>query len=151
MRLSADQLAEHYKVQRRTVTNWLNEKPPCPSRLEGGVRIFESEQVAAWREHRAVAKAAKANEPLDFEKARARKMAADADIAEMEADRLRGELLPREQERQNAADLVGHIRAQILAFPGRYSARIVGLTDLPAAARVLDGIARALLHDLADV
>src|ERR1041385_9237793 len=89
MRLTAYQLAEYYGVDERTVTNWVNSKPPCPSRKEGGRRYFDSVQVAAWREAKVKARAA--GEELDFEKAKARKMAADAELAEMEVARTRGE------------------------------------------------------------
>jgi len=146
MRLTAKQLAEHYGVEERTVTNWVNSKPPCPSRKEGNRRFFDSVQVAAWREAKIRHEAA--GEELDFEKARARKMSADAELAELELARVRGEQVPIDSFRETVSDIATRIRAQLLAAPGRYSARVVGMTTLPEAQRALDAVVRDVLNEL---
>lgn len=148
MRLTVKQLAEFYDVDRRTITNWVNSTPGCPSWKEGSERFFDSVKVAAWREAKARAESERDATPLDLEEARARKMTADAELAELELGRLRGELVPVDAVRTTMADLTSRVRAQLLAIPGRYSARIVGLPSLAEAARALDLAMRDVLNEL---
>ena len=150
MKLTAKQLAEHYNVEDRTVTNWVNSDPPCPSFKEGRLRYFDSAAVAAWKEQKAVSAALRSTEPVDFEKAKARKMAADAELAELELARVRGDQVPVDAFREKVRDVATRVRAQLLAAPGRYSARIVGLATLPEAQRSLDAIVRDVLNELTE-
>lgn len=150
MKMTGKQLAEYYGVEDRTVTNWVNGMPACPSWKENGRRYFDSVKVAAWREAKARADALRNTEPLDLEKARARKMAADAELAELELARVRGEQVQVETVRETWSAIATKIRAQLLAAPGRYSARIVGVDSLPDAQRHLDAIVRDVLNELSE-
>lgn len=148
MQLTAKQLADYYGVQARTVTNWVNSEPPCPSTVDGRNRWFDSVAVAAWKEARLRAELVRESAPLDFEDAKKRKMAAEAELMELELAKLRGELVPIEESRLVMREIAARIRSQLLAVPGRYSARMVGLKSLPDAARELDHAVRDVLNEL---
>jgi phage terminase Nu1 subunit (DNA packaging protein) len=148
MKLTAKQLAEFYGVEDRTVTNWVNSDPPCPSFKEGKFRFFDSASVAVWKDQKAVSAALRSSEPVDFEKAKARKMTADAALAELELARVRGEQIPVDAVRENMRDIASRVRAQLLAIPGRYAVRTVGLSTLPESTRVWDVAMRDVLNEL---
>jgi phage terminase Nu1 subunit (DNA packaging protein) len=148
MQLTAKQVADYYGVRERTVTNWVNSDPPCPSILDGSRRFFDSATVAAWKEQRAVDAAISRANPVDFEEAKGRKMAAEAELTELELARVRGESVPVALFAEKVRDLATKIRSQLLAAPGRYSARVVGIATLPAAQQQLDAIVRDVLNEL---
>jgi hypothetical protein len=51
--------------------------------------------------------------------------------------------------RQELSGVISRIRAQLLAAPGRYSPRTVGITNLIDSQRIWDGAMRDVLADLA--
>lgn len=52
MKLSKSQLAEFYGVSTRTISNWLD--LGCPTQTMGKIKVYESVDVIAWREMKAV-------------------------------------------------------------------------------------------------
>ena len=86
----------------------------------------------------------------DMDAFRSRKMAADAELTELELARVRGDQVPVETFRETVSGIATKIRAQLLAAPGRYSARIVGVDSLPDAQRHLDAIVRDVLNELSE-
>src|SRR5690349_5231083 len=108
-----------YGVDRRTVTNWLNEDPACPSKQgkAGRAREFDTAAVARWYGDRAARKAVKEHESqrpastINIADEEARKAKADADIAEMKRDQMRGELVPIAEFRRVVERLCGLLRA----------------------------------------
>jgi phage terminase Nu1 subunit (DNA packaging protein) len=143
---SQSQVSELLGVTTRQVHN-LTEKG-MPRRVENGRPKYPWPDALKWYiAFKVSVEAAKAN-PVDFEAARARKMAADAELAEMEVARTRGEQVPIDAFRIALDEMSGHIRAQLLAASGRYSARLVGATTLPAAQRALDAVMRDVLNEL---
>jgi phage terminase Nu1 subunit (DNA packaging protein) len=153
MRVTAEQLAEWYDVERRTITNWLNATPPCPSKKHGRERTFDSAAVAKWREDRAAAtaeEAALARFPgsAEWETARTRKMAAEAGRAELALATERGELGSVEDFRQVLRQGFSRIRAQLLSIPGRYAVRTIGLKTLPESQQAWDSAIRDVLVEL---
>src|SRR4051812_36961059 len=95
MRLTPAELADFYGCDPKTVTNWLNEKPACPSRKVGGRRVFESVDVAEW--HRArLTRQLRKDEPADLDTLRAEKIAEEVRQLRTENATLEGTLLPDE-------------------------------------------------------
>lgn len=73
------------------------------------------------------AKGKKASKPDESRvSAQTRKEAAQADIAEMERDQLKGKLIDREQVEQALADVVSFARQGIENFPHRVAGQLVG-------------------------
>jgi phage terminase Nu1 subunit (DNA packaging protein) len=149
MRLSSKDLQDHYGVDARTVTNWINETPGCPHRMESRRRWFDSVEVAAWYADRAVRKAPPPK-PLDLADAQKRRAAAEAEMAEMERDQMRGELVSADIAREEMGHIATTLRAQLMAIPGRYAARTVGLGTLPESQRAWDTAIRDVLAELKD-
>jgi phage terminase Nu1 subunit (DNA packaging protein) len=148
MIVSAAALAEYYEVDRRTVTNWVNSDPPCPSWKEGNERKFDTAKVADWRERNAARRAAddaRRESPADYEDAKARKMAADAELAELQLAKERGELIAVEDALAERVRVYGHLRAKLLNMPAKYAASTVGCrTIAESKIRWEDAVAEAM-------
>jgi hypothetical protein len=69
-------------------------------------------------------------------------------LAELQLAKERGQTVPIEAFRQEVRATASTIRAQLAAVPGRFSARIIGISTLPAATRALDGVVRDVLNEL---
>ncbi len=66
-----------------------------------------------------LAKLAPAKAPADADEARSRKLAAEAEIAEMQRDRMRGELIDISSVENVVAEEYGAVRSKLLALPGK--------------------------------
>src|SRR4051794_18347075 len=100
MKCTPGHLAKLYDIDRRTVTNWVNEEPPCPSTGAGREREFDTAAVARWYADRAVRQAAASTPALgEIVEAtgRARKVRAEADLKELELAERRRQLIPSDE------------------------------------------------------
>ncbi|MCC8156345.1 MAG: hypothetical protein LIO54_03600 [Oscillospiraceae bacterium] len=91
---------------------------------------------------RYVAARESAKEPPDeldvkYKRARAKREAARADIAKMEADELDGKLHRSEDVAAMTADLLYTVRGAISALPGRLALNMVGLTSAAEASAII--------------
>jgi phage terminase Nu1 subunit (DNA packaging protein) len=151
--VTAEKLAEWYAVERRTVTNWVNADPPCPSTKQGVRRMFDTAAVARWREERAAARAEEAAIARlpgsdEWERQRTRKMTADARLAELEVARAEGESVPRASHVREIESVCQYLRAKVLAIRGRWAPRVMGLGTIAEATALLDEIATDILASL---
>lgn len=152
MIVSPAQLAEIYSVDPRTVTNWINSTPPCPSWIEGRSRKFDTSKVAEWREAQAVAKAlanVSREAPGDLEEAELRKAVADALIAEIKAAREEGSVIPIDVHQDVVGELGDRAMAVVQNIPSTYSLDLERLGITPHDARLVleqvqDDLVRAL-------
>ena len=148
--VSASELARLMNLESARRVQQLVADEGMPRRVQNGRPEYPWPDALKWYiAFKVSAEAAKAD-PIDLEKARARKMAADAELAELELARVRGEQVPVETFRETVGAIATKIRAQLLAAPGRYSARIVGVDSLPDAQRHLDAIVRDVLNELSE-
>ena len=83
-----------------------------------------------------------------FQRAKAKREAHNANIAELEERRLRGELMDVQEARKMATNAAKTVRETLLALPARLSA-IVADKPEPEVLRHLDAEVRALLASLA--
>lgn len=148
-------LARLLKVDERTIRRWQNPKDDkgddapakaIPFEKSGTETRFPLEACIAWFVDYRVNIASRSVSELDL--ARQRKVTAEAEMAELELARQRGETVTVESFRVTVRDIASRLRAQLLAVPGRYCARIVGLSTLPEAQRALDGAMRDVLNEL---
>ena len=89
----------------------------------------------------------------NFETERARKMKHDADLAEMEAARERGDLIPAKDVQREWTDILANIRARLLALPTKLAARTAPpdrLTAVEAEARKIINEALAEMSEGAE-
>jgi phage terminase Nu1 subunit (DNA packaging protein) len=145
-------LAEMYGVDRRTVTNWVNSDPPCPSFVEGRERKFDTAAVAKWHTDRAVATAVAELErrrPADLEEARRRKLVAEAVLAEIAVREKEGELVPADVHQDVVGQMAERLRAVCINAPSNYALMLERVGVDPATAQqVLEQIAEDLTRAL---
>lgn len=148
-------LARLLKVDERTIRRWQNPKDDkgedaprlaIPFEKKGTETTFPLEACIAWFVDYRVSIASRSVSELDL--ARQRKVTAEAEMAELDLAARRLDLVPVEATRTVMADIASRLRAQLLAVPGRYSARIVNLATLPDAQRALDHAMRDVLNEL---
>ena len=82
---------------------------------------------------------------------RNRHMEAKAFLAEMAAQRRRGELLEKKQIAAEIADVFACFRAEVLSFPARYASQMVGLLDEHGAKQILTTAAHEFLVRLSEL
>lgn len=98
------------------------------------------------RQIREEAKAAA--KPGDFDEARTRKMAAEAELAEHELAKQRGDLITLADAEKEAELVFDRLRARLVAIPTKEAHRVVGLKKLPEATRVLRDIVDRILAEM---
>ena len=145
--VSMTEAAEMLAMTQQGVGKWADQAPPELVKLKRGRKFLIWPGFMVWYRQRLQTSREK---PTDFEEARARKMAADAELAELELAKTRGEQIELSEVRKTWERAASRIRAQLLAAPGRYSPRVVGIDSLPAAQRALDAIVRDVLTELKD-
>ena len=79
----------------------------------------------------------------DFHKARARRTAAEASLAEMRAAEARAELIPADDVRAVLVSVVARVRAKLLGLPVKLAARVLGVQTAGDA----EALIRAGVHD----
>lgn len=155
MALTAKELAAHYGVDRRTVTNWLNSDPPCPSWKDGNARLFDGAKVAEWKEARAVADALSAisrKAPEGLEEAELRKAVADALLAEIRVAKEEGSLIPLEVHERVVGEMGDRLMGVLTALPDTFAIRLEQLEVAPRDARaVLESVQEELVRALRGV
>ena len=153
MIVDAKTLCEVYNVDRRTVTNWLNEEPPCPSHMKGRKRQFDTSKVAAWRESKAETRgeeSAGRRPPADYEDAKARKLSAEAKLAELELAQKESELIPMDVHESRLATICDRLRAKLLNLPGKAAPHLVGRRSVQEALLVLEPAVAEAMQALVD-
>lgn len=126
------------------------------TRERGGQVQYKQPDCAVHLRNRerdlAKAAATRREEPADYEKARARKMAAEAMLAEIELATARGQLVPLDVAEATAAELADRLRAVLINLPANYGLALerAGLDQIAAEA-VLTGIADELTRALRGV
>lgn len=142
--VSEAELARVLGVTRPAVTQW--RQAGCPYRRRGGRYEYVVAEVVDWRLDRA--KAEKRDEAApDEARERARKLRAEADRAELELARARGELVPVAEFTDALDDAFSRVRAKLLAVPTEHEHRF---PELPVRERVkrLKAMVDAVLVDL---
>lgn len=128
MQLTTKQVAETFGVTTRTVHNWLNEGVPV---LRNGGRAgnkFPLAELIQWWVERQV-RANAEDGVLDYTAERARLTFHQANIAEMDAEKQRGNLWPMETVQLLLQRIIGNGRSKLLAIPGKFRNRLPDLGD----------------------
>ncbi len=153
--VSIRDLARLLEVNERTVRRWQNPsddksddapRKAIPFTKSGNATKFPLKACIAWFVDYRASTASRSVSELDV--VRHRKVTADAELAELQLAKERGQTVRVDSYRQAVREIATKIRAQLLAAPGRYSARIVGMTTLPEAQRALDAVVRDVLNEL---
>lgn len=149
MIVNATKLAEIYNVDPRTITNWVNASPPCPSWTEGRERKFDTSAVTEWREQQAVAKALAQmtkTPPDSLIEAERRRAVAEALQAEIKAAKAEGSVIPLDVHEEVVGELGDRVMAVVQNVPDTYSLDLERAGIPPREARaVLERIQQDLV------
>ncbi len=125
--INKTEVADLFGVSIQSVDQWVRKGLAC--RKAGHEVIFNSAAVTAFLEKQAEARAIASNKPADADEARSRKLAAEAEIAEMQRDRMRGELVDISSVENVVAEEYGAVRSKLLALPGKLAPMVAIETD----------------------
>lgn len=151
MKVTAAEVMKWYNVDRRTVTNWIN--AGCPSEMHGRTRRFDTGDLARWKDRiaaeRAIAKHEKARPPSPtLDAARKRKVEIETELAELDLEERRGELLPLAMHEERVTRLCERLAARCKTL-GQYMGEVQrAMTEMEATElleRMQDDLLRALM------
>lgn len=140
------EFAEMVGLTTRQIRNL--ETEGLPHRAEGAKKFYPVPAAVLWIRDRDVKAAIARAQPTNFDDVRLREMTANAELAELEVMRVRGELIHRDDlERLYSAPLA-QMRARMLALPGRIAA------DLPLppveSVEVIERIVHEFMAELSE-
>lgn len=158
--LTPDAIARALDVERRTVTNWLNSDPPCPSTGTGKKRRLILKQVVDWliaRKTRDLEaellalKGAGGGEPTkdDVADARRRQTIAESRLVEIELAEREGRIVAVEHVEEVVAEIAERIQPVLVNLPSNYTLQLEQLGIPPEKGQpVLEAIAQDLTRAL---
>jgi hypothetical protein len=139
--VSRTQLAALFGVEVRTVTNWV--QAGCPKRMLSGSPSFLLSEVIPWRREQDQKEQRGGALPKEDEE-RVRKLTADADMAELKRDELKGVLIQAALVERTWERVLGVLDARMTAARGKWAPKILGLGTMAEAVAAMD----ALIADL---
>lgn len=149
--LSKIDLAAALGVSTQTLDQWLGRGMPYVSRPGAGSRAyrFDLSEVLRWRIDYERAQAEAGTDETDLDEAKRRRAVAEARIAEMQADREAGRLLPREDVDAAMVGAFARVRSRLLAIPSKAGPLVQGQSTAEAAETIRAAIYEAL-RELSD-
>ena len=145
--VSMSEAAKWLAMTQQGVGQWADQAPPEYVRTRGKRRVLIWPGFMVWYRQRLQDTRQRSNE---LEDRRARKMATETEMLELDLAKARGEVVSMTSVREQMRHIASTIRAQLLAVPGRYSPRTVGIATLPESQRVWDSAVRDVLAELRD-
>lgn len=141
------ELADLFGVDTDTIGVWCGQG--MPHRKQSGVRRFEVAKCVQWRRAQDKRDARDASSP-DEGRERVRKLAAEADLAELRIRERRAELVAVDEAERQIGRVVTTIRSRVLAIRGRWAPRAMGLATMAEATAMLDALATDILAGLSE-
>lgn len=139
-------------MEDRTFRRWLARGMPAKGR--GRSERYPWPEIHVWYVEQVERRARDQTRPKNYDEARAREMAARAELAELELEQRRGKLVTVAESQRWAAELAQRLNAQIQAIPTRHAGPGVGLATIAEShahlKRVADDL-RAELYEAKDV
>lgn len=151
-RLTKADLVDRFGESSKQIERYVAEGIPCEG--TGAARRFLWPECRNWRDER-VRKLERdkvqRDEPMDFEKSRARKMDAEAREAELRVEKMLGNVVPLDMVTEVAGRIGDRLLASIQNLPANYGLRLeeCGVPAAKAEA-VLEAIATELTTTLRD-
>lgn len=118
-------LEEYFNVSRQTINNW--EKEGCPKRGHGRWNFIE---VLQWRGELNNDEDKNVNWNLEKIKADTMLKQKQAELAEIELQRQRGEIIEIEKVKEIASDIIVSTKNLLLAVPSKVAPHIAGISVL---------------------
>lgn len=128
--LNRAQVADFFGVSLTTVDNWCRAGCPMVQRGKQGVAaIFNSAAVHTWLVDTDVAQATGKGKPADGGDSKERLLAAQAELAELELAKAKGEVVALPQVERALSNAFASVQAGMRALPARIARLIIGETD----------------------
>lgn len=145
--VSLTDIMKLFGVSDETIRLWRADG--MPHRVVNGHPRFKPAECVAWRRERdREEQRRKDAEGEGIEDAQRRKAQADADLAEIKRDQLRGRLTDNDATLRLIDRICHSVRARVLSVRGRWAPRVVGLPTMAEATKVLDELAADILKAL---
>lgn len=129
MQVNRSKLAELFDVSLPTIDVWVRANCPVVQRGSRGVEwVFNTADVMTWRMRRAVAEAT-GEKVHDKDALDLRKLAAQAERAELELLQAKGLVAPIREFERAMAKMCAEVRANVLNVPQRVVTQLIGCTD----------------------
>lgn len=137
--VNRSECAEIFGVRAGTISKWVDAGMPSVSRptTRGQEWSFNTKAVSDWLQERAVRSVIGDPANADTAELRRRKLAAEAEMAEMEADRLGRSLIPVDWAVEIFGGDLDVIKAKLETIPVRAAPLVVGQTNLGVVQRSL--------------
>jgi phage terminase Nu1 subunit (DNA packaging protein) len=136
-------LSVEFGMDRRTLAKRMNDVTPV--RKDKKTSYYKMEDAA-----RAIFAGASMPDVISWDEARARKVAAEAEMAEMELAKERGLLLPVEMVAEINENIFGVFRARMTALPAKAAPDVFSADSLTEAKTLLKQHINAALDELAN-
>lgn len=140
--LNQTELAAHLGLTTRQIRNL--EAEGLPHRAEGNRKWYPIPEAIQWYIEWKRQEVLRDIEKVDFKKPRARKMAAEARMAEIELAKEEGRLLPREVLDETYGRMLDLVRRGLLNMPGRWASHFSPLPPRKAEAIIRRAVAEQL-------
>ena len=114
-------------------------------RGRGGSK-YETQDVIKWMQSRQVENLI--GDKIDIEEAKRRKLAAEAELAEVELQTVQGKLIPAEQIEKEWAEMIMNCRAKLLSIPAKVSPEVYAADDLTTVKVLLKQALNEALNEL---
>jgi phage terminase Nu1 subunit (DNA packaging protein) len=141
------ELADLFGVDTDSIGVWCGQG--MPHRRASGMRKFEVAKCVQWRRSQDKRDTREGIAP-DEGKQRARKLAAEAELAELKIRERKGELVSMVDAERQIERVVATIRGRILAIRGRWAPRVMGLATMAEATATLDALATDVMSALSE-
>lgn len=143
--VSQKDLASFFDVDVRTIRRWTTDGIP---RTRNGRYALKA--CVAWVREKDQREARERARPEDYDDARKRKMAAEAELIEYDLMERRGELMTVEQFDELVSTTYGRVRAALLALPARMAPDVVGLATVRDARSTVKRFVGEVMETIAD-
>ena len=147
-RVTQSEAARRLGMTPQALGRW-TDRPGAPIELVKGRPYCLWPAFPKWRDAEMLRKERQAATPGDFEEARTRKMAAEAELAELELATERGRLVTVEDCASRLVRILERVRARLVAVPGKLAPRLVGVETAMEARGVLEEAVAETLAELA--
>jgi terminase small subunit / prophage DNA-packing protein len=132
--VNATQLASMFGVHRSTISQWQADGMPVLKRSskggKGGGNQFDTADVLDWYKKRAIKSATGSDDDqLPIEEVRRRKIAAEAELQELELAKKKGEVIELSEVKRDLIDKMVNLRSAMRKVPERCVLRVVGEED----------------------
>lgn len=131
----------------RTFARWVAKG--LPRKGEGKREVYPWPEIQRWLLDHVREEGRESVRPQDYEDAKARKMMAEAELAEYDVAIKRKELMTVEEGQKALADAFDRVAAQLKAAPTRHAHDLVGIQTLPEAEARFKRITAQMMADLA--